>query len=72
MGVSVALASYNGEKYIQEQLMSIVHQIDIDDEIIVSDDGSTDNTINIINRLCVQYPNIKLIQGPEKVLLEIL
>lgn len=49
--VSVAMATYNGEKYIEEQLMSIINQTRRPDEIIVSDDGSTDNTIGIVRRI---------------------
>lgn len=45
--ISVCIASYNGEKYIGEQLESILKQIDCDDEIIISDDGSTDNTLEV-------------------------
>lgn len=62
--ISVAIATYNGEKYIEEQLKSILSQLNIDDEIIISDDGSTDNTINIINSM--NDKRIKLIQGPKK------
>ncbi len=46
--ISVCITTYNGEKYIKEQLDSIICQINDDDEIIVSDDGSTDATLNII------------------------
>ncbi|MBP6386985.1 MAG: glycosyltransferase family 2 protein [Pseudarcicella sp.] len=46
--VSVAMCTYNGEKYIQEQLESIVQQTVLPHEIIVCDDGSTDNTIGIL------------------------
>lgn len=42
------MATYNGEKYIGEQLQSILKQISQEDEVIISDDQSTDNTINII------------------------
>lgn len=46
--ISVCIATYNGEKYISEQLQSIICQIGAKDEIVVSDDSSTDNTISII------------------------
>ena len=46
--ISVCIATYNGEKYIKEQLDSIISQLDKDDEVIISDDGSTDSTIQII------------------------
>lgn len=49
MRISVAIATYNGEKYIKEQLESIMRQTEPVDEIIISDDGSTDFTIQIIS-----------------------
>jgi glycosyltransferase involved in cell wall biosynthesis len=42
------MATYNGEKYIKQQIDSILYQLSSDDEIIVSDDGSMDRTIEII------------------------
>ncbi len=45
---TVCIATYNGEKYLVEQLDSIMNQISLNDEVIISDDGSTDNTIDII------------------------
>lgn len=42
------MATYNGERYIKEQLDSILPQIGEDDEIIISDDSSTDKTVDII------------------------
>lgn len=47
MKISVALCTYNGEKYIEEQLRSIINQTIKPDEIILCDDISKDNTINI-------------------------
>ena len=49
--VLVLLATYNGQKYIEEQLESILVQIDVDVELLVSDDNSTDNTLEIVNKL---------------------
>lgn len=49
--VSVCLASYNGEKYIKSQIESILFQLGDFDEIIVSDDSSTDRTLDIIRSL---------------------
>ncbi len=51
MRISVCIATYNGEKYIKEQLNSILSQISEDDEVIVSDDGSSDKTISIIESI---------------------
>lgn len=46
--VSVCMATYNGEKYIKQQIDSILKQLNDFDELIISDDGSTDKTIQII------------------------
>ena len=43
--ISVCIATYNGEAFIHAQLESILSQLHDDDEIIISDDGSTDNTL---------------------------
>lgn len=48
---SVAVATYNGEKYIAEQIQSILDQTLSVNEIIISDNGSTDHTIDIIKTL---------------------
>lgn len=60
--ISIAMATYNGEKFIKEQLDSILCQICKQDEIIISDDGSTDNTLNIIKSY--NDNRIKIINGP--------
>ena len=49
--ISVCIATHNGEKYIKQQLDSILYQLGDDDEVIISDDGSTDNTISVIESL---------------------
>ncbi|WP_455674550.1 glycosyltransferase family 2 protein [Phocaeicola sp.] len=47
--VSVCIATYNGEQFIREQLNSILPQLKDNDEIIVSDDSSSDGTLEIIS-----------------------
>lgn len=46
--ISVCMATYNGEKYIKQQIDSILCQLKPDDELIVSDDMSTDRTLDIV------------------------
>ena len=46
--ISVCITTHNGEQYIKQQLDSVLEQIGTSDEIIVSDDDSTDNTLSII------------------------
>lgn len=64
MHISIALATYNGEKYITEQLTSILPQLCEEDEIIISDDGSTDRTLEIIAGLCCAQ--IHVFTNPKK------
>lgn len=49
MKISVCIATYNGEKYIKEQLDSILKQLGENDEIIISDDSSSDRTVQFLN-----------------------
>ena len=46
--ISVCMATYNGERFLREQIDSILCQLAPDDELIISDDGSTDGTLDII------------------------
>ena len=46
--ISVCMATYNGQKYIKEQIDSILCQLSDEDELVVSDDHSTDETSRII------------------------
>lgn len=51
MTVSVCMATYNGQNYILQQLVSILNQLGPSDELIISDDGSTDETLSIVESL---------------------
>lgn len=46
--ISVCMATFNGAKYIKEQIDSILKQLSSEDELIISDDTSTDGTVDII------------------------
>jgi glycosyltransferase involved in cell wall biosynthesis len=50
MGISVCMAAYNGERYIAAQIKSILDQLSESDELVIVDDGSTDDTCAIIER----------------------
>lgn len=58
MKISVAMCTYNGEKYLKEQIDSILIQTQKIDEIVVCDDGSTDKTIEILNSYSKNNPNL--------------
>lgn len=45
------MATYNGERFIKEQIESILRQLSPEDELIISDDGSTDLTLEIIKEI---------------------
>ena len=49
--ISVCMATYNGSKYIGYQLESILIQLNEGDEIVVVDDASTDNTVQLVENI---------------------
>ena len=54
--VTVLMTTYNGEKYLREQLDSILNQADCPLRLVVSDDGSTDGTMAILKEYAGRYP----------------
>lgn len=63
--ISIALAAYNGEKYIKEQIDSILNQTCSDFELIICDDCSKDSTVNIVQDYCKKDNRIKLFINDE-------
>lgn len=62
--VLVLLSTYNGEKYLKEQLNSINRQKNVTVHILVRDDGSKDNTLEILDDYNDQYNNMTILRGP--------
>lgn len=62
MKIMVLLSTYNGEKYISEQIESVLCQQGVDVHIVARDDGSQDETINILKRIST-LENITVIEG---------
>ena len=58
MTLSVAMCTYNGSKFIKDQLNSIINQSRLIDEIIIYDDCSTDATVVIINEYIEKHPGL--------------
>jgi glycosyltransferase involved in cell wall biosynthesis len=54
--LSVVMATFNGEAFIEAQLDSILRQTRLPNEIVISDDGSTDTTLAIVQRMKTQAP----------------
>ena len=61
---SVVLASFQGERYIAEQLRSILPQLAPEDEVVVSDDASTDRTVEVVAALA--DPRIQIIANSSR------
>ena len=65
MKISVCMATYNGEKYILQQITSILKQLDMTDELIISDDNSQDRTVQMIKE--IGDPRIVIIENKKNV-----
>ncbi len=59
--VSVVMCTFNGERYVREQLDSIVAQTYPIHELIIQDDGSTDRTVEICREYASRYPFVKVV-----------
>ena len=57
--VSICLATHNGERFIAEQLQSVLEQLGAGDEIVVSDDGSSDGTLDLLRQFSM--PQLRVI-----------
>ena len=64
--ISVALCTYNGEKYLQRQLDSIFNQSRLPDELVICDDASRDSTLDILKNYRDAHPDIiRLVENPQ-------
>lgn len=59
--ISVCLATHNGEKYLRQQMDSILSQLAQDDELIVSDDGSVDGTLKLLEDYCNKDKRVRVV-----------
>ena len=65
--VSILMATYNGARYLEEQLDSIINQTYQDWSLWIHDDGSKDNTLAILESYCQRYPDrINLMESQKK------
>ena len=64
--ISVCMASFNGEKYIERQIDTILQNLSENDELIISDDNSVDSTREIIKSYMERDNRIKLVNGPNQ------
>ena len=61
-GISIALCTYNGAKFLRDQLESIANQTLLPDELVVVDDHSTDNTVEILSSFSSSSPFVVIIE----------
>ena len=61
--VAVLLSTYNGEKYLREQINSILEQEGVNLDLYIRDDGSSDNTVNIIKEYTLSHKNVTGYKG---------
>lgn len=61
--VAILMSTYNGEKYLKEQIESLLSQTYKNIEIYIRDDGSKDSTVKIIKEYQEKNSNIKLLEG---------
>ena len=66
IGISVCMATYNGEKYLKRQLESILVNLTDKDELIISDDGSSDETLSILKEYARKNKQIVILKGPRQ------
>ena len=64
--ISVAMAAFNGEKYLRMQLDSVCDQISSQDEIVVSVDPSKDDTLKILKECRDKDSRLKIFTGPSR------
>jgi len=63
LDITVLLSSYNGEQFIEQQIESILNQRGVHVRLVIRDDGSTDNTVKILERLACKNPMISFTSG---------
>lgn len=61
--ICVLMSTYNGEKYLQKQIDSILQQKGVNLTLCIRDDGSSDNTLNLLEGYSISDSRIKVIKG---------
>ena len=65
--ISIAMTTYNGARFVESQINSILNQTIADIEIIICDDNSMDDCVEIIQKIQTRDTRVKLIQNKEKI-----
>lgn len=56
--ITVVMSAYNGSKYIEAQLDSIFQQVGVKVQCYVRDDGSTDDTLQVLKKICINFGRV--------------
>lgn len=64
--MSVLMSTYNGERFLKEQLDSVLTQTHENFNLLIRDDGSTDRTKDLLSEYGHAYPNVRIIFGEHK------
>nr|MCR5355221.1 glycosyltransferase [Lachnospiraceae bacterium] len=64
--IAILMATYNGEKYLRQQVESIMNQTEQNFLLVIHDDGSTDGTVEVIEELAAIYgtSRLQVLEGP--------
>jgi glycosyltransferase involved in cell wall biosynthesis len=63
--IAVVMATFNGEEWLDTQLQSLANQTRLPDRLVISDDGSTDDTVKISQEFARSAPfEVVLLEGP--------
>jgi len=65
--LAILLSTYNSEKYLCDQIDSILMQSYKDWQLYIRDDGSTDSTLSIINDYCSKFTNIQMLASEKNI-----
>ena len=61
--VKVLMSTYNGQKYLREQIDSILNQQEVEVSLLIRDDGSRDDTLTILSEYSSKYLNVEVVKG---------
>lgn len=64
--IAILMATYNGEKFLREQIDSIIKQTNNNWTLYIHDDGSTDSTLSIVQQYCREHENIIFLEDEVK------
>lgn len=64
--VSVIVTLFNGKEFIEEQIYSILKNLGKNDELLISDDGSTDGSFELVSGIALKDNRISVLEGPKK------